>query len=31
VAQSARDRMVASVDLISALGGGWSQQQLARK
>jgi NodT family efflux transporter outer membrane factor (OMF) lipoprotein len=29
--QSARNRMVALVDLISALGGGWNQQQIAQK
>jgi NodT family efflux transporter outer membrane factor (OMF) lipoprotein len=29
--QAARNRMVALVDLISALGGGWNEQQLAQK
>lgn len=29
--QSARNRMVALVDLISALGGGWNDQQIAQK
>jgi NodT family efflux transporter outer membrane factor (OMF) lipoprotein len=29
--QAARNRMVALVDLISALGGGWNQQQIAQK
>jgi NodT family efflux transporter outer membrane factor (OMF) lipoprotein len=29
--QSARNRMVALVDLISALGGGWNDQQIASK
>ncbi len=29
--QAARNRMVALVDLISALGGGWNSQQIAQK
>ncbi len=29
--QAARNRVVAMIDLVSALGGGWSQQQLAQK
>ena len=29
--QTARNRMVALVDLISALGGGWNDQQIAQK